>query len=53
MTDNMGAPFYRQAVRYMENKIGIDHIDEDSSYWEEQEESGKTLKSGNRGSGES
>lgn len=44
LTDNMGAPFYRQAVRYMENKIGIDHIDEDSSYWEEQEESGKDFE---------
>ena len=28
----------------MENKIGIDHIDEDSSYWEEQEESGKDFE---------
>ncbi len=44
LTDNMGVPFYRQAVRYMENKIGIDHIDEDSSYWEEQEESGKDFE---------
>ncbi|MFR5556114.1 MAG: hypothetical protein ACLTKE_04235 [Coprococcus sp.] len=39
-----GHAFYRQAVRYMESKIGIDHIDEDSSYWEEQEESGKDFE---------
>ncbi len=44
LTDNMGEPFYRQAVCYMENKMGIDQIGEDSSYWEEQEQSGKDFE---------
>lgn len=44
LTDNRGAAFYRQAVRYVKSKIGLDHIEEDTSYWEEQEESGKDFE---------
>ena len=40
----MGIPFYRQAVRYMKNKIGLDSIEEDSSYWEEQEKGGENFE---------
>lgn len=40
LTDHQGAPFYRQAVKYMKSKIGMTEDKEEHSYWEEQQESG-------------
>lgn len=44
LTDRRGMPFYAQAVRYVENKLGIDGIvngEEEMSAWEKQEEDGR------------
>ena len=40
LTDYQGAPFYRQAVKYMKSKIGMTEDKKEHSYWEEQQESG-------------
>lgn len=40
LTDHQGAPFYRQAVKYMKSKIGMTEDKKEHSYWEEQQESG-------------
>lgn len=44
LTDNSGKAFYEQAIRYMENKLGVDYFKnqaEEEIQWNEQENDGK------------